>query len=170
MGAIPFTHYFMVIIIIGVTGSGKTTIGKLLARELGWKFYDADDFHPSTSTEKMSRGLPLDDQDRMPWLWAIRDLITSLIERKENAVIACSALKSAYRKILCVGRDVVFVYLKADISLIEERVKRRRGHFMNPALLQSQFDILEEPKKSLHVNAALTPAEIVQQIRSRLAV
>ena len=160
----------MVIIIIGVTGSGKTTVGKLLARSLGWKFYEGDEFHSPASIDKMKRGVPLNDQDRMPWLLAIRGLISELIERQENAVIACSALKAAYRKILRVGKDVVFVYLKAEIPLIQERLKGRSGHFMNPALVQSQFELLEKPKDSIRVDAALSPAEIVQRIKSRLAV
>lgn len=160
----------MIIIIIGVTGSGKTTVGKLLARTLGWKFYEGDDFHLPANVEKMSRGVPLDDKDRMPWLFAIRDLISALIRLGENAVVACSALRAEYRKILRVGNEVVFVYLEADISLVQQRVKQRRGHFMNPALVHSQFDILDKPKKSLHLNAALSPVEIIQQIRSRLGI
>lgn len=160
----------MVIIIIGVAGSGKTTVGKLLAGALGWKFYEGDDFHHPANVEKMSRGVPLNDDDRMPWLLAIRDLIRKLIGLRENAVIACSALKAEYRRILRIGADVVFVYLEADVPLIQQRVRQRKNRFMNPALVQSQFDILERPTTSLHVNAALSPSEIVQQIRTRLGV
>src|SRR5919206_643957 len=102
----------MVVVLMGVAGSGKTTIGRLLADDLGWKFYDADDFHPPANVEKMARGVPLEDADRLPWLEALRDLIRGCLERGEGAVLACSALKESYREYLLVDERVKLVYLK----------------------------------------------------------
>jgi gluconokinase len=160
----------MIIVITGVTGSGKTTIGKLLATELHWKFYEGDDFHPLLNIEKLRRGEPLDDRDRLPWLTAIRDTIRSAIDRGENAVIACSALKESYRRMLRISPDVILVHLEANRELVEKRLKHRTGHFMNPALLRSQFETLEEPEAALQIDAGLAPGEIVDDIRSRLSL
>ena len=160
----------MVIVLIGVSASGKTTVGKYLAQQLHWQFFDGDDFHSPVSIEKMRRGIPLTDADREPWLNTIRETICAAVDQGKNAVIACSAMKRAYRQILQVDRQVVFVYLKADIVLIRERSKNRAGHFMDPALVQSQFDALEEPQGALEIEASLSPGEIVQLIRSRLSV
>ena len=160
----------MIIVITGVTGSGKTTIGKLLAAEMHWKFYEGDDFHPPANIEKLRRGDPLDDQDRLPWLTAIRDTIRAAIDRGEDAVVACSALKESYRRMLRISPDVIMVHLEADPELIEKRLKHRSGHFMNPVLVQSQFETLEEPEGALQIYAGLAPAEIVGAIRSRLSL
>ena len=160
----------MIIVLMGVTGSGKSTVGKLLASQLGWKFFEGDDFHSPTNIEKMRRGEPLDDADRGPWLEAIREVIRAAIDRGENAVIACSALKQSYRKLLQIREEVTFVYLKASIALIQDRLNNRVGHFMNPDLVQSQFDTLEAPEDALQIDAGSTPAEIVQLIRNRLSV
>lgn len=160
----------MIIVITGVTGSGKTTIGKLLATRLQWKFYEGDDFHPPVNIEKLKRGTPLDDQDRLPWLTAIRGTIRAAIDRGENAVIACSALKESYRRLLRIGPEVVLIHLEAKPQLIEERLTQRTGHFMNPALVRSQFDTLEEPWSALEIDAGLTPGEIVHTIRDRLSL
>lgn len=160
----------MVIVLIGVTASGKTTVGKQLARQLRWAFFDGDDFHSPVSIEKMRRGIPLTDADREPWLNMIRETIRSNVVQGTSAVIACSALKRSYRQILQVDSQVIFVYLKADIALIQDRSKNRIGHFMDPALVQSQFDALEEPQGALEIEASLSPGEIVQRIRSRLSV
>ena len=160
----------MIILLMGVTASGKSTVGKRLALELGWRFLEGDDFHSPENIEKLRQGEPLNDEDRKPWLEAIRGAIRTAIERGENAVVACSALKEPYRRMLQVGEQVIFVYLKATIPLIQERLKRRVGHFMNPNLIQSQFDTLEEPEEALQIDAGLTPAEIVQVIRNRLSV
>ena len=160
----------MIIVITGVTASGKTTIGKLLAIELDWKFYEGDNFHPLRNIEKLRRGEPLDDQDRLPWLTAIRDNIRSAIDRGENAVIACSALKESYRRMLRISPDVILVHLEANPELVEKRSKQRPGHFMNPVLLRSQFETLEEPEAALQIDAGLAPGEIVGVIRSRLSL
>lgn len=160
----------MVVILSGVTGSGKTTIGRRLAHELGWAFYDADAFHSEASVEKMRRGIPLEDEDRLPWLDGLRALIQAAIARGENAVLACSALKAAYRRRLRVNDDVRLVHLDGDYALIAGRLARRGEHFMNPSLLQSQFDTLERPTpaEALIVDAGLPPDEIVPAIRRDL--
>jgi gluconokinase len=160
----------MIIVIMGVTGSGKTTIGRLLATELHWNFYEGDDFHPPANIDKLRRGESLDDQDRLPWLRAIRDTIRAAIERREDAVIACSALKESYRRMLRISPEVILVHLDANPELIENRLKHRTAHFMNPALVRSQFETLEEPEAALQIDAGLTPEEIVGALRSRLSV
>jgi gluconokinase len=160
----------MIIVLMGVTGSGKTTVGKLLADELGWKYYDADDFHSPANVEKMKRGIPLGDADRKPWLETLRDLIRSRLERAENCVLACSALKASYRNYLLVNDEVRLIYLKGNYDLIHKRLGDRRSHYMNPKLLDSQFKILEEPKGHLAIDVSLSPAEIVKNIREHLGL
>src|ERR1051325_11691600 len=128
----------MIIVIMGVTGSGKSTIGRLLASTLGWAFADADDFHSEANIQKMSHGIPLDDNDRRPWLQAIRCWIEAAMARDENGVIGCSALKQSYRETLHVSSEVRFVYLAADPALVEQRLRNRIGHFMKPTLIASQ--------------------------------
>src|ERR1051325_5144135 len=142
----------MVIILMGVTGSGKTTIGKQLAGDLGWKYYDADAFHSPANIKKMSSGTPLNDVDRLPWLESLRDLIQKSLAQNENAVLACSALKRSYRDYLVVNERVKVVYLKGTYDLIQTRLNQRHGHYMDPALLDSQFDILEEPDLEAQVD------------------
>jgi gluconokinase len=158
----------MVVILMGVTASGKTTVGRLLAAASGYQFYDADDFHPSPNVDKMRRGLPLDDADRRPWLETLRDLVRRCLAEERNAVLACSALKQAYRRYLLIDPRVKLVYLKVDEELIRQRLQRRRGHFMNPALLESQFTTLEEPDDALWLDASRSPEEVVGTIRCRL--
>lgn len=160
----------MIIVVMGVSGSGKTTVGRLLAEELGWKYYEADDYHSSANVEKMRSGLPLDDADRKPWLEALRELIRGCLEREESAVLACSALKESYREFLLVDESVILVYLKGDYEIIQSRLGARRGHFMNPKLLGTQFDALEEPADATHVDVSSSPGEIVKQIRGRLGL
>ena len=160
----------MVIILMGVSGSGKTTVGRLLAAELCWDYYDADDFHPEANVEKMRSGVPLSDDDRKPWLESLRTLILGCLERNESAVLACSALKENYREYLLAHDQVGLVYLKGDYALIKNRLDRRCDHYMNPGLLGSQFETLEEPAKALQVDVASSPAEIVKAIRSGLGV
>jgi gluconokinase len=158
----------MVIILMGVTASGKTTVGRLLASVLGYQFYDADDFHPRANIDKMRRGIPLDDADRLPWLETLRELVRRSVAEHTDAVLACSALKEVYRRYLLVGPQVVLVYLKADQDLIRQRLLQRQGHFMNPELLESQFATLEEPKQGIWIDASLAPEEMVSAIRDQL--
>lgn len=161
----------MVIIIFGVSGAGKTTIGKLLAEELGWGFVEADDFHPGANIDKMRRGIPLTDEDRWPWLERLRELIKKCVEAGENAVLACSALKRVYRQQLRTSDEVKFVFLRGDYALIAKQLHRRRGHFMEPELLQSQFADLEEPKPdedALTIELGGTPRELVDEIKTKL--
>lgn len=160
----------MFIIITGVAGAGKTTIGKLLARNLGWKFYEGDDFHPAANVEKMRRGEALTDGDREPWLDALRAVIQSSLANGENGIMACSALKRSYRARLRVNDQVVFIHLVATPELIERRLEQRKGHFMNPSLLNSQFSTLEPPQSALTLDASLPPAVLVQQIRDALHI
>ena len=157
-----------VVVMMGVAGSGKTTIGHHLAEELGWKFFDADDFHPAANVDKMSRGIPLDDADRIPWLEALRDLVQSCLASGESAVLACSALKASYRAYLLTDDRIKLVYLKGDHALIEERLKSRSGHFMKPEMLASQFATLEEPDEISHHDISLPPTDVVAAIRKRL--
>ncbi|MDR4493470.1 MAG: gluconokinase [Nitrospirales bacterium] len=159
----------VIIILMGVSGSGKTTVGKLLAKDLGWEFYEGDDFHPQQNILKMHRGIPLNDEDRIPWLVSLRLLIGRLLIQKNHAVIACSALKHAYRAWLTKGHDdIVFVYLHGSYTLIHRRLQSRTAHFMNPGLLISQFNALEEPQDGLCVNINQAPENIVRQIKEAL--
>jgi gluconokinase len=160
----------MVIVLLGVTGSGKSTVGRLLAAQLGWKFIEADDLHPPANVEKMRRGVALTDGDRMPWLQRVRTAILKTLTAGESAVIACSALKKTYRDLLRISSEVQFVYLKANASLIEARLQSRRHHFMNPVLIPSQFDTLEEPKNALWIDAGLPAHEAVKLIRNGLEI
>ena len=125
----------MVVIIFGVSGAGKTTIGQLLTEELAWRFYEADDFHSQANIDKMRQGVPLTDEDRWPWLESLRQMIKRCLAAGENAVLACSALKEAYRRRLRLNADVKLVFLRGDYELIANQLRQRRGHFMNPALL-----------------------------------
>ena len=161
----------MVIIICGVTGVGKTTIGQLLAQELGWDFYDADDFHSMENIEKMEGGVPLTDEDRQPWLGKLRDLIEQCLVAGKNAVLACSALKKAYRDYLRVNDGVRFVFVQGNRRKISEQLQHRHQHFMNPVLLDSQFEDLEEPQPSEHAQLLeLGPGlgDLVELIKTKL--
>ena len=161
------------IIIFGVAGAGKTTVGKLLARELGWRFIEADDFHPAANIEKMRSGHPLTDEDRWPWLEQLRQQIERSLSTGENAVLACSALKRAYRDHLRVSNEVKFVFLRGDYGLVEKQLRSRHGHFMDADLLQSQFDDLEEPQPDenvLTIQLGRTPQQIVEEIKTNLNV
>jgi gluconokinase len=160
----------MIIIITGVAGSGKTTIGTLLASQLNWPFFDADEFHPQSNIDKMSQGIPLTDDDRWPWLDAIRIKAQSLTDQNQSGVFTCSALKHIYRKRLRQdGVTMNFVYLKGNYALIEERMKQRQ-HFMKPGMLASQFETLEEPHDALVIDISQSPEECVAEIRERLSI
>jgi gluconokinase len=159
----------MIIVIMGVSGSGKTTIGRALADALHWGFGDADDFHSPANVEKMKNGIPLTDEDREPWLRSMKAAIEQWKRDEPGHVLACSALKASYREIL--GKndpDVKFVYLQGGFDIICKRLKERKSHFFNPALLRSQFDALEPPKGALIVDASKEPQEIVDAILSAL--
>ena len=161
----------MIAVIWGVSGVGKTTIGKLLAQELGWKFIEADDFHPHANIDKMKRGVPLTDEDRQPWLESLRAVIQRSLAANESAVLACSALKKKYRDRLRASSKVKFVFLHGSRARIAEQLKHRRGHFMNPKLLESQFADLEEPKPSedaLTVEIGADPSRVVAEIMASL--
>lgn len=158
----------MFILVMGVAGSGKTTVGKALSDALGWPFYDADDFHSAENVRKMASGEPLTDDDRRPWLDQLHQLIAERTEQAENGVLACSALKKKYRSILCADSDVKVVYLKAQPDLIRSRLDLRRGHYMPPQLIESQFRDLEEPQAALIVDAACSTEQAVTFIRSML--
>ncbi|PYJ89277.1 MAG: hypothetical protein DME71_10280 [Verrucomicrobia bacterium] len=161
----------MIVVIFGVSGAGKTTVGKLLAQDLGWQFLEADEFHPGANIEKMRSGHPLMDEDRWPWLERLREQIKRHIAASENAVLACSALKRVYRERLRVCTEVKFVFLHGNYALIEKQLRGRRGHFMNPALLRSQFADLEEPQpdeNALTIVLGRTPQELVKEIKTKL--
>ncbi|MGQ9424483.1 gluconokinase [Gilvimarinus sp. F26214L] len=159
-----------ILVIMGVSGSGKTTLGQKLADYFRWPFYEGDRMHPRSNVEKMSRGVPLTDDDRQPWLAAVRGLIEEKIARGRSAVLTCSALKQSYRDYLAAGIEdtVTFVYLKAPFDLLHERIVQRRGHYMPAGLLASQFEILEEPRDAITVDASQDPDSAFQQLVAQL--
>jgi gluconokinase len=157
----------VILIVMGVVGAGKTTVGSLLARRLGWHFADADDFHPAANVEKIRNGIPLDDSDRAPWLAALRDAILRWSVERRNAVLACSALKRKYRDELRVD-GVRFVYLQGDFELIQSRLRARHGHFASDSILRSQFEDLEKPEDAITVEVDKTPDAIVSEIIDKL--
>jgi gluconokinase len=161
----------MIIVLMGVTGVGKTTIGKLLAAQCDMEFCDADDFHPAANVEKMRAGIPLEDADRWPWLDRLNAEIRNAEARRRNMVLACSALKQVYRDRLGAGAaDVKFVWLRGNKALLSERLAARKGHYMNPALLNSQLATLEPPTDAIVVDVGPTAEEIVAALRGELRV
>ena len=160
----------MIVIVMGVTGAGKTTVGRLLAEQLGWEFEDADDFHPARNVEKIRRGIPLTDEDREPWLQRLRVAISQWIADGRNVALACSALKRSYRQELDAGPEVRFVYLKGSPELVAERLRLRHGHFAGEQILPGQFADLEEPEDAITADIARTPQQIVAGIRENLGL
>jgi carbohydrate kinase (thermoresistant glucokinase family) len=162
----------LVIVLMGVSGSGKSTTGAALSRKLGWPFRDADTFHPPANVAKMSRGTPLTDEDRWPWLAAIAQWIDERCQAGERGIVSCSALKRAYRsRIIGPRRGVRLVYLQGDIEVIGQRLRARKGHFMPASLLESQFAVLEEPRadeRALTVSIAMSSRRVVDTIIERL--
>lgn len=158
-----------VVVLMGISGSGKSTIGRQLASRLLWPFYDGDDFHPAENVAKMSTGDPLDDRDRGPWLRAMRDTLESLLANGGQAVLAASLLKQQYRDAVLSGlSNVRLIYLKADPRLIDERLKKRQGHFFKSALLDSQLQILEEPGDAVVLSVDAPAASVVASILREL--
>src|SRR5450755_4333602 len=160
----------MVIILMGVTGSGKTTIGLALAASLQWRFVDADDFHSPSNVAKMRSGIPLKDDNRAPWLASLHNAIDGWFQAGTSVVLACSALKQAYREQLLVSPEVRLVYLRGSRELISQRLSQRHGHYMDPSLLDSQFATLEEPRDAVFVDVNADVPEIVDQIRKELGI
>jgi gluconokinase len=164
----------VIVVLMGVTGTGKSTLGKLLAHQLGWTFVEGDDFHPPANVDKMRQGIPLDDEDRKPWLDAIRHRLDQAARQGENVVLACSALKHRYQDYLAghAPEAVRFVYLFGSPEMIRQRLAERKGHFMNPALLASQFLDLEPPAPdhAIRVEINKSPTEIVAEIRGKLGI
>jgi carbohydrate kinase (thermoresistant glucokinase family) len=161
----------MVIIVLGPMGCGKTTIGKTLADQMGWQFFDADDYHPEANKQKMAQGIPLDDADRQPWLQTLHTMAQQHLRAGTNMILACSALKKKYRRILGIDQQHIFsVFLKGSYSLLKERISTRSHEYMAKDLLQSQLDTLEEPETGLTVDIAGTPDEICQIIKKHFFI
>jgi gluconokinase len=155
---------------MGPAGSGKTVVGELLASQLGWEFADGDTFHSPANIEKMAHGVPLDDNDRIPWLNSIRKAMEQWNAQRRNVVLACSALKRSYRERLQISSGVKLVYLKGTYDLLGKRLHSRKGHYATEQLLASQFADLEEPEDAITVDVAHSPEEIVVEIRAQLAL
>lgn len=159
----------MIFIVMGVSGCGKSTIGRMLAKRLAMNFYDADDFHSDKCIRKMENGIPLDDEDRKPWLLYLATLITKW-NRDKGAVLACSALKEQHRKILSWDgkEDVAFIHLEGDMHMILERMKNRKGHYFPRELIESQFNALEVPLDAITVQIDKAPEDICMEIVNKL--
>ena len=160
----------MIVIVMGVVGSGKTTIGTLLSSQLGWAFADADDYHPQSNVDKIRNGIPLTDEDREPWLDLLRTAILAWIAAGKNVVLACSALKRSYRGKLSASPEVRFIYLKGSYALIADRLRSRRGHFAGESILSSQLADLEDPQGAVTIDIDDSPEQIVAQIKRTLAI
>ncbi len=161
----------MIVVLMGVSGSGKTTVGRALANQLGWPFADADDYHPEANKAKMHAGIPLTDADRQPWLEALRTLIDGTYREGKNLVLACSALKHEYQHYLKHdSANIRLVFLEGSEELIARRLAARHGHFMNPALLHSQFETLQPPAHAVRVDVTPPPDEIAREICQKLGL
>ena len=157
------------LIVMGVSGCGKTSVGKSLAEQLGWDFYDADDFHPPINVQKMAKGIPLNDSDRAPWLASLHDLISSSLKTNKHGVLACSALKERYRQQLMKdNEEVQLVYLKGSYDLVWSRMSTRKDHYMKPEMLRSQFEVLEEPVSALTFDVSTAVNEIVSKVLEQM--
>lgn len=156
----------------GVSGTGKTTVGKVLAAQPGWSFIEGDDFHPAENIEKMNAGIALNDDDRWPWLLALRQHVDDACERGKSVVLACSALKQEYRGFLEQNHPdcVHYVYLHGPVELIRQRLEERKGHFMDPDLLQTQLEALEPPDEAIRVDVRPAPEVIAAEIRRKLGL
>ena len=153
------------IVVMGVSGSGKTSVGSELALRLGWQFFDGDDFHPPQNVQKMAQGTPLTDADRIPWLEELQKLIHTQFKQGNSIVLACSALKASYREILCKNNpEVMFVHLVGDFQLIADRMRERSDHYMKASMLESQFATLEVPADALSVSIDQPVASIIEEI------
>jgi gluconokinase len=160
----------MIVVLMGVTGTGKTTVGRLLAKALDAEFAEGDSYHPPANVEKMRSGIPLDDDDRRPWLETLSAEIGRWLAEGRTVVLACSALRQAYRDLLAAGRPGVrFVHLKGEEALLRSRLEERRGHYMPPSLLASQLATLEPPTDAITIDVSAPPEAIVGQIRAALA-
>ena len=152
-------------LIIGVSGSGKTTVGQALAQKLGWEFFDADDFHPPANIAKMASGIPLSDSDRAPWLAALHDQLSSTLKSNRHPVLACSALKENYRAQLLDGiNGIEIIHLKGSYDLIWSRMSTREGHYMRPEMLRSQFAVLEDPENVFTLDVSMTVKDMIDRI------
>ncbi len=164
----------VIVVLMGVSGAGKTAVGELLAERLGWSFVDADDLHTAGNVHKMTAGVPLTDEDRLPWLLGVREVIVEHADSGRSAVIACSALKRDYRKLLLEGPvgtgDTRLVYLRAAPDVLERRLRKRRGHFFDPNLLASQLDALEEPMEALVVDVDSDLEAVVNAVAAGLGL
>lgn len=160
------------ILLMGVAGSGKTTLGRLLAARLGWTYYEADDFHSEANKDKMSRGIPLDDTDRAPWLASIRAAMDAALAAGRPAVFTCSALKESYRRVLLDGLadHIALVHLTGSRDLLLSRLQGRAGHYMKPTMLESQLTTLEPPADALTLDIGPSPTELVGEIRRRFSL
>jgi carbohydrate kinase (thermoresistant glucokinase family) len=159
------------VVLMGVAGSGKTTIGQRLSAVLGWPFRDADEFHPPSNIAKMTNGTPLTDEDREPWLKGIREYVSQALQLNQSVVVTCSALKDSYRQTLTEGiQNVNIVYLRGSRALLEARLRARREHFMKPEMLDSQLAALEEPAAATAVDIDVSPDEVVEAIRTKLSI
>ena len=159
----------MIVVLAGVSGVGKTTVGKILAERLGWEFLDADDLHSASNIEKMRSGKPLTDEDRIEWLADVRQVIAEFIENDEHAVIACSALRRSYRKMISVDKRVLIFILSADIETVRRRIESRSEHFMPVGLLESQFETLETGSAERVIDASRELGKTVDAIEADLA-
>ncbi len=155
----------LAVILMGVSGCGKTSVGEGLSKALGWPFYDGDDYHPQANIDKMTLGIPLEDKDRKPWLENLHRLIGEHLDANQSLIVACSALKTKYRQILRGDREeLVFVHLKGDFDLIYARMRKRSGHYMKADMLHSQFRDLEEPVDAITISIEKSIGEIVKEV------